>query len=81
MSRVMSRAEAKAFKKRWRFLNAHEIRELARTPADVRLRQFFTLLGWARAFGWEEELSRGVATVRARWKRLRKAYRGQEARC
>lgn len=76
--RRITKVEARALQERGRFLSAFEIEELRRTPLEVRLRQFFTLLGWAREFGWEEKLSEGVDEVRERWVRLWKAYRGKK---
>jgi hypothetical protein len=72
----MSRAEAQAFKERWRRVNEFERQELRQTPVEVRLRQFNTLLGWAHEFAWTEALAEGEAEVRARWVRLKQAYRG-----
>jgi len=72
----MTKAEARAFRKRWRLVNAREVEELRSTSLEVRLQQFNTLLGWAHQLGWAEALGEGEAEVRQRWARLRKAYRG-----
>ena len=76
MSHSLTKAEARAFRERWRRVNAREAEELRSTPLEVKLQQFNTLLGWAHQFGWAEALSEGEAEVRERWARLRKAYRG-----
>jgi len=69
-----SKAEVKAFAERWKLVNQFEIDELRRTPPEVKLRQFFTLLQWAKDFGWEVQLGEGVDEVRERWARLRRAH-------
>ncbi len=76
MARPLTKAEARAFRERWRRVNAREAEELRSTPLEVKLQQFNTLLGWAHQLGWAEALSEGEAEVRERWARLRKAYRG-----
>lgn len=72
----MTKAQARAFQEHWKLVNEYEKEELRRTPADVRLEQFNTLLGWAHELGWTEALAEGEAEVRERWIRLKKAYRG-----
>jgi hypothetical protein len=73
----MTKAEAQAYLDRWKRVNEYEQEELRRTPASVRLQQFNTLLGWAHQLGWAPELARGEEEVRARWMRLREAYRAR----
>lgn len=74
MSKQLSKAEARAFRERWRLVNLREEDELRSTSPEVRWRQFLTLLQWAREFGWTEPLREGEAEVRERWARLRKAH-------
>lgn len=74
MKEKLSKAEARAFRERWRLVNSREEQELQSSSPELRWRQFLTLLGWAREFGWTESLSEGEAEVRERWARLRKAY-------
>jgi hypothetical protein len=76
MTHPLTKADARAFRDRWRRANAREEEELRSTSLEVRLQQFNTLLVWARQPGWAEALSEGEAEVRQRWARLRKAYRG-----
>jgi hypothetical protein len=76
MTHPLTKAEASAFRERWRRVNAREEEELRSTSVEVKLQQFNTLLGWAHQFGWAAALSEGEAEVRQRWARLRKAYRG-----
>ena len=77
MTRPLTKAEARAFRRRWQRAGAREEeKELRSTPLEVRLRQFNTLLGWAHQLGWTAALGEGEAEVRKRWARLRKGYRG-----
>lgn len=75
MIRRLSKAEAIAFRNRWKLVNEREAEELRSTSAEVRLQQFNTLLGWAHQLGWTEALGEGEAEVRRRWAQLRKAHR------
>jgi len=76
MVHPLTKAEARAFRERWRRVNARETEELRSTPLEVRLQQFNTLLSWTHQLGWAAALAEGGAEVRERWARLRKAYRG-----
>jgi hypothetical protein len=75
MAAHITKKEAKAFRERWRRVNALELEELRSTDPETRLRQFNTLLGWAVALGWTND-PQGVEEVRRRWARLRKEVRG-----
>jgi len=76
MTRALTKAEARAFRRRWRRADAREKEELRSTSLEVKWQQFNTLLGWARQFGWTAALDEGEAEVRERWARLRRGYRG-----
>lgn len=76
MPHSLTKAQARAFRRRWRLVNAREEEELRSTSLEVRLQQFNTLLRWAHQFGWTAALGEGEAEVRKRWARLRKEYRG-----
>ena len=76
MASQLSKAEARAFRKRWQRVNAREEEELRSTPLEVKWQQFNTLLAWAHQLGWAAALGEGEAEVRQRWARLRKAHRG-----
>lgn len=76
MPEKMSKQEAKDFVRRWQMVNDFEVEELQRTPPEVRLRQFFTLMAWAREFGWEKD-EKAVAEVRQRWMKLRQVRSGE----
>jgi hypothetical protein len=76
----MTKARAAAFRARWQLVNDFEREEALRASYDDKYLQFWTLLQWARAFGWEKDLAREDDLVRARWMKLRKAYRGKKAK-
>jgi hypothetical protein len=76
MIRPLTKAQAIAFRERWKRVNDREIEELRSTPFEVKLQQFNTLLAWSHQLGWTAALSDGENEVRQRWARLRKAYRG-----
>jgi len=76
MTPRLTKAEARAFRRRWQLVNAREEEELRSTSLEVRWRQFNTLLGWAEQFGWATDLSEGEDEVRQRWARLRRGFRG-----
>ena len=79
MSAKLTKAEAQAFRDRWRRVNAREEEEMRNTSLDVKLQQFNTLLAWAHQMGWTEALGEGEAEVRQRWARLRKAFSGEKS--
>ncbi len=74
MRRRITRAEAKAYRKRWEALNAAETKELRATPIARKLQQLSALMAWGRHFGWTEPPADGVEEVRERWVRLVKTY-------
>lgn len=76
MSRPITKAEARAFRDRWRRVNEREIEELRSASLETRWRQFNTLLNWARRPGWDAALAEGESEVRRRWAKLRRANRG-----
>lgn len=80
MTHQLTKAEARAFQKRWQLVNAREVEEMRATSIDVKWQQFNTLLRWAYEFGWTEALAEGEAEVRERWNRIRKAFRGKKAK-
>ena len=72
----LTRTQARAFRRRWRLVNAREEDELRGTSLDVKWQQFNTLLGLAQQLGWTTALAKDEAKVRERWARLRKAHGG-----
>ena len=74
MHKRMTKEEGRAFKARWKAVNAAEIEELHRTTAAFKLRQLTALMAWVEYFGWAEALAEGEGEVRERWNRLRRIY-------
>ena len=72
----MNRAEARAWKERWKLVNTMEIEELRMTSLEVKLQQLCSMMALARELGWTEQRAEGEDEVRERWNRLRKAYGG-----
>jgi len=70
----LSKAEAQAYLKRWRRVNALQTAELRRMTPAQKLDEVARLMQWAQEFGWTEKLSAEDAAVRNTWARLRKAY-------
>lgn len=70
----ITRAEAKAFKTRWKAANSAEKEELRTTSAAKKLRQLAALTSSTASLGWTEALASEEAEVRNRWNRLRRAY-------
>ena len=70
----ISKAQAKAFRARWRAANAAECEELRATPMAVKARQLAALMASVEQLGWTEALAAEEAEVRERWIRLRKVF-------
>ena len=74
MPHPLTKTEARAFRERWRLVNAREVEEMRTTSIEVKWQQFNTLLAWAQQFNWPAEREKEVKEVRDRWARLRKAH-------
>jgi hypothetical protein len=68
--------EVKAWKERWERVNEFEREELRCLPPETRLRQFFAMVDWVKAFGWKHGLEEGLDVVRQRWTKLKKGHHG-----
>jgi hypothetical protein len=66
----MDRAQALAWKERWRLVREREIDELRAMTIEERLRQLDTMFVLARELGWDEALAAEEEEVRERWNRL-----------
>lgn len=75
MKNLITKAEARSFKRRWKAVNAAEREELRATPAAHKFRQLAALMASVGELGWTEALAAEEAEVRDRWNRLRRAYR------
>jgi len=74
MNGRLTKAEAKAFRRRWKAVNAAEIEELRLTPMSQKFQQLAALMASAKQFGWTKGLEEEEAEVRDRGNRLRKAF-------
>ncbi len=75
MKNQITKAEARAFQKRWDLVNAEEIKQLRRTPMARKLQQLNALFACGEYFGWREPHSNGAEEVRKTWMKLRQFYR------
>jgi hypothetical protein len=76
MRNGITKAKARAFKKRWEEVNAIEREEWLRTPLSRKLQELTALAAWGRYFGWSKSPPDRETEVRERWNRLLRAYRG-----
>jgi hypothetical protein len=67
----MTESQARAWRARWKLVNAAEIAELRATKPAEKLRQLAALMASVRQMGWDEALIKGDDEVRDRWRRLR----------
>lgn len=72
--RRITKAEARAFRKRWEAVNAATREEVRKMPVGRKLQQLATLMAWGRRFGWAEVQAAEEADVRERWNRLLRIY-------
>jgi hypothetical protein len=70
----MTKAEAQAWRDRWKLVNEAEVEELRTTDLATKFRQLAALMASVDSFGWRPSLDEGVDEVRQRWNRLREAY-------
>lgn len=70
----ITKDEALAFRRRWQLVNLAEREELRTTPAEVKWRQFVTLMAFAREMGWDRLTESEDTSGRANWRKLRLAY-------
>lgn len=72
---MITKKEARDFKRRWKAVNEFEKIELRRTSPAQKLRQLAVLMQCVKDFGWDEALKEGEAEVRERWLKLKKLYK------
>jgi hypothetical protein len=72
----VTRAQAHAFRERWRLVARAEAAERRRESMDERLHRLAALMASAGAVGGKRRLAAEDAAVRRRWARLRRAMRG-----
>ncbi len=69
----ITKREARAYRSRWKAVNAAELEELRRTPIAKKLLQLSALMGSVKQLGWTRAFKKEEAQVRKRWMRLRKS--------
>ena len=72
----MTPDEARAYLKRWELAADAEVRELRRTPIEMKLRQLAALMASRHAFPPELDRESGILAVRERWAHLRQRLGG-----
>ncbi len=75
MKTKITKADATVFCARWKIVNDAERMELRATTMRRKFRQLAALMASVDKFGWMESVVEEESEVRARWNRLRKAYR------
>lgn len=72
MKKPISKAQARAFKKRWAVINAWQREELRKTSFIQKLQKLSALMASVKELGWDESLSIGEEEVRERWRKLKR---------
>jgi len=72
--REMTKADGRAWLRRWRLVNRRELAELRQTSIETKLQQLAALMLSSSEFGWNEKLAGEEALARERWRQLRRAY-------
>src|ERR1041384_1553012 len=70
-ARKMTKADGKAWLKRWRLVNQYEIEELRRTTPEQVIEQLESLNEFAESLGWLSDEEREVDAVRQLWARIK----------
>ncbi len=70
----MSKAQVKAWKRRWELVNAMDFEEAKRKTPEDRLRSLIRLIHFAVSLRRDGPQDPADLEVSARWSRLRKAY-------
>jgi hypothetical protein len=71
---LIKKSQARAFMKRWKFVNAVEKQAMQATPVDEKFNQLVILMISADELGWRMKLEGEVRKVRDRWNELREVY-------
>ena len=74
MPKRLTKADAKRFKARWAIANARDVADLRKMSTEETLRLTGALMESAKMFRFPDR-KREEARIRARWMRLRSAYR------
>jgi hypothetical protein len=69
----LTKADGRAWLRRWRLVNQREQAELRRTSIPAKLEQLAALMLSSSEFGWHEKLAGEETLARERWRQLRRA--------
>lgn len=70
----MTRAEARAWKRRWRLVAAAHRDELRTTPMETKFRQLASMMQTAIQLGWSSATDAEIEATRALWVRLKEQH-------
>jgi hypothetical protein len=70
----MEPSEVRAWRDRWREVNAHRMAEVRSMSAKEKARQVSLMMGTKVSARWAQKREAEVAEVRRRWRRLREVY-------
>jgi len=76
MKPIMTKAEARAWKRRWRMVNELSIREARAATRKERLRDLDMLFRSRGMFRWPTDEEAGIPEARRRWLLLKLINRG-----
>ena len=71
MKPKMTKAEACAWRERWRLVNQAEIQEIRATSFETRFRQLAAMMQTAITLGWASSKPEEIDSIRQRWIRLK----------
>ncbi len=72
--RKMSRKDTQEWRRRWRAVDVHRIKELRAMSVEEKLRQLTELMSTPVSAEWLKKREEDLKIVRERWVKLRKAY-------
>jgi hypothetical protein len=76
MKTRITKAEARAFRKRWATVNSEQIKQLRRMSIGQKLAQLNALFEWGKYFDGGKPRANKADAVRRRWAQLRRICRG-----
>lgn len=74
MPPVMTKEEARIWRKRWNAMRAFERHELQHIPMESKFRQLASMMQTARVLNWRTSTPEEVEHVRQLWVRLKSRF-------
>lgn len=74
MHETLSKADARAWMRRWRAVNEAAREELRATPLETKFRRLAALMHTARVLNWKASTEAEDEAVRERWNRLKRLW-------